>query len=169
MCDKYYNLKCNGMIIAKNYVDVDSSQEAYNLLIYQCTINNIDRNFVIGNVTDNAINIDEINKYINRIIFLRFNNNGPCFIFEAIHNAEKNGIFDKINLSNEAYDLLINCKSYEYFKEKFIFEAKETVIDNYTKRFSTIHTTPKPFHHISYYSNLEEAKEKNLVKLKSAI
>lgn len=58
MCDKYYNLKCNGMIIAKNYVDVDSSQEAYNLLIYQCTINNIDRNFVIGNVTDNAINID---------------------------------------------------------------------------------------------------------------
>lgn len=169
MCDKNYSLKSNGMIIAKNYVDVDNNQESYNLLIYQCTINNIDRNFVIGNVVDDTINIDKINEYINRIIFLRFNNCSPYFIFEAIHNAEKNGIFDKMNLSNKAYDLLLNCKPYEYFKEKFIFEVKETVIDNSTKRFSTIHTTPKPFHPISYYSSLEEVKEKNVVKLKTAI
>ncbi len=157
MLNKLYDVKNEGFIV-ENYNDVETKQ-AYDLLIYQCTINNIDRTFVVGSIIDKNGNIDAIKEYISKIIFFRLWNLGELFILGAMHDAEKNNAFNNINFSNEAYKLLINCQSDEYFKEKFIFCAKETVLDRVTKRFSTIHTTVEPFHPITYYIHLNEQKD----------
>ena len=167
MCSSQCNMESNGIII-ENYKDVETNK-AYDLLIYQCSINNIDRSFVVGSVTNKIIDIDKINEFINKIINFRFNNTWILFILGTIYIAKKNKVFDSLNLSNEAYNLLIKCRSHECFKEKFIFGAKETVLDKTTRRFSTIHTTPEPFNHISYYIELEEQKNNSEKSLKKAI
>lgn len=90
MCNKSYNFESNGITIIENYENLDNKQ-FYDLLLYQCTVNNIDRSFVIGSIVDKNINIDEIDKYISKIISFRFNNTSFLFISGAIHEAKKMG------------------------------------------------------------------------------
>lgn len=160
MCNKSYNFESNGITIIEDYENLDNKQ-FYDLLLYQCTVNNIDRSFVIGSIVDKNINIDEIDKYISKIISFRFNNTSFLFISGAMHEAKKNGIFDNVNLSNETYNLFMNYKSDKYFEEKFIYHAKETMLDKTTKRFSIIHNTEEPFNSVSYYDMLEEQIKQN--------
>lgn len=159
MENKMYVLKSNGIII-ENYKNVDTNKD-YNLLIFECFVNNIDRSFVIGSIENSLKDIDIIAKHINKIISFRFSNNGNCFIYSALNAAYKDGIFDNINLSSFAYNILINCKSYQDFKEKFIFNPKEIILDPTSKRFSTTYTTVEPFNSLNYYINLGEQKELN--------
>lgn len=157
--------KSNGCVIAQNYLDVDTEQ-VYDLLIYQCSINNLDRSFVIGSIENKIDDISRITKYISEIILFRLNNNGEHFISAKLHEISKNQAFNSINFTNETYNLLFKEQSYEEFKEKFIFKAKETIIDTVTKRFSTLHTTKEPFNSIVFYNDLDEhmerAKQKSL-------
>lgn len=167
MCSRQYNMENNGIIIRK-YKDVDTDKE-YDLLIYLCSVNGINRDFVVGSIAENIENIEEVKKYISDIISFRFNNMSNCFISSKLKMADKNRVFDSINFSNDAYNLLINCGSYEYFKEKFIHQVKETTLDDATKRFSTIHNTKEPFNPISYYIELDEQKDNSEKILKMVI
>lgn len=159
MKNKMDVLKNDGIII-ENYKDVETNQN-YNLLIFKCFVNDIDCSFVIGSIERNIKNVNIITEYINKIISFRFNNKGDCFIYSVLNSAYKNGIFDDINLSKFAYDILIACKSYQYFKEKFIFNPKEIILDSTSKRFATISNTDKPFNPLDYYMALDEQKNLN--------
>lgn len=167
MINKMDNIKESDRFTIKCYTDVETNKE-YNLLIYNCSVNDVNRDFVVGSIIGNPENIEDIKKYIDDLIWLRFNNASDCFIAAKLKMAAKNKIFDNINLSYNAYKLLIDCESNQYFREIFVYQAKETILDDVTKRFTTIHNNKEPFNSISYYTDLENQQydsEKSLKKV----